>query len=244
MIKYSVVIPVYNEEESLALLFASIKNVMDKLNCAWEVIFVNDHSKDNSLQTLKNIDTQGRRLLIVDLKKHYGQSVSLQSGFDNAQGEIIITMDGDLQNDPEDIPKLLGKLEEGFDVVCGWRYPRKDPRFKIWSAKIAYAVRKVINKENIHDVGCTLRVLKKESLNSVYLSGGLHRFFSLIMLKLGYKIGEVKVRHQERRFGKTKYNIRNRLFQGLKDLIRIKIYGIKALMTPSTTYEIREIIRR
>ncbi len=136
MVKYSIIIPIFNEEKALPLLFSSVKNIMDTLNCDWEIIFVNDHSQDKSLQTLKNIDSQGRHLLIIDLKKHCGKAASLQAGFDNTQGEIVITMDGDLQNDPEDIPKLLDKMKEGFDFVCGWRYERKDPWLKIWSAKV------------------------------------------------------------------------------------------------------------
>lgn len=244
MIKYSVIIPVYNEEASLLFLFASIKNTMDKLDLDSEIIFVNDGSQDNSYQILRDIDTHGARLIIVDLEKHYGKSAALQAGFDNAEGEVIITMDGDLQNDPEDIPKLLDKMKEGLDVVCGWRYQRNDPWLKIWSAKIACAVRKIIVRENIHDVGCAFRVFNKKCFKNVHLSGGLHRFFTLIMLKLGYRIGEVKIRHHSRKFGKTKYNVWNRLFEVTKDLISIMIFDIGVLMEHKHAYEIREIIKK
>jgi glycosyltransferase involved in cell wall biosynthesis len=241
MIKYSIVIPIYNEEGSLVLLFDSIKNIMDQLSPDWEAIFINDHSKDRGLQTLKNIDAQGGHLVIIDLKKRYGKSASLQAGFDNARGEIIITLDGDLQNDPKDIPKLLEKMQEGFDVVCGWRHQRNDPWLKILSANIAGAVRKIITREDIHDVGCAFRVFKKETVKNVYLSKGLHRFLTLIMFKRGYKTGEVKIRHHPRRFGKSKYNIRNRLFEGMANLIDMAMFDARRPMKRKPTYEIRKI---
>lgn len=230
MLKFSIVIPIYNEEETVVPLYLSLKRVMDRMEQSYEIIFVNDGSTDNSLGVLNSIDSKPANLIIVNLNKHSGQSAALQAGFDIAEGELIITMDGDLQNDPEDIPKLLEKMKEGFDVVCGWRYNRIDPFSKVFPSKIASTFLRIITRENIHDFGCTLRIFKKEILKNVYLSGGMHRFFVLIMFKLGYKIGEVKVKHYPRRFGCSKYNISNRLLQCLIDSMRILLFDIKKLM--------------
>lgn len=237
-------IPVYNEEGSIMQLCLLLKNTMDRLGQPYEIIFVNDGSKDKSLEVLNGIKSKLSNLIIVNLHEHSGQSAAMQAGFDITRGELIITMDGDLQNDPKDIPKLLDKMKDGYGVVCGWRHDRKDPWDKLVAAKIANVVRKMVTKENIHDVGCALRVFKKECLKNVYLSGGLHRFFALIMFKLGYKIGELKVQHHPRRFGKTKYNIPNRLCEGVIDLIRISLCDIHRLMRRKPNYEIKEVIRK
>ncbi len=240
-LKFSIVIPVYNEEYSVILLYFSLKNVMDKINQPYEIIFVDDYSVDDTLGALGKI---GENLIIAGLNSHYGQSIALQAGFDLAQGEFIITMDGDLQDDPENIPKLLDKMtKEGYDIVCGWRYNRKDPLSKIFISKIAWALRRVITKEQIHDFGCTLRVFKKEILKGVYLSSGMHRFFALIMFKLGYKIGEIKIEHYPRRFGKSKYNIHNRVFECIRDFTRILLFGTHA-MGHKVDYRFRKVIRK
>ena len=244
MVKFSVVTPLYNEAESLKPLLSSLKKVMDKLGQQYEIIFINDCSKDKTLEVLLDPDLRSTNLVIVNLLRHYGQSQAMQAGFDIARGEIIITLDGDLQNDPEDIPKLLSKLNEGYDVVCGWRYPRKDNWLRRASSKVAYAARRIIAKEKIHDVGCTLRVFKKSVLKNVYLSKGMHRFYTLIMLKLGCNITEEKVNHCPRQFGKSKYNIRNRLLEGIINLIRLSLYDIHDLMKPGPNYKIKEVIRR
>lgn len=216
----SVIIPVYNEEKSVKPLYASLKNVMSALGEPYEIIFVNDASDDKTREALKALEADSPNSVIISLEEHKGQSAAMQAGFDAARGELIITLDGDLQNDPEDIPNLLEKMKEGYDVVCGWRHERKDPLLKRISSGIAVFARRTFTKEKIHDVGCTLRAFKRDVLKNVYLSGSMHRFFTLIMLKSGYKIGEIKVRHHPRKFGKSKYNIRNRLFEGLAGLIR------------------------
>lgn len=243
MIKFSVVIPIYNEEKAIALLYPALKKVMDGMGQSYEVIFINDGSTDRSLEVLKTLDLRPANLVIVNLDKHRGQSATLQAGFDVAQGTLIITMDGDLQNDPIDIPALLNKMKNGYDVVCGWRYDRKDPWTKLLSSRIANDLRRIVTKEKIHDVGCTLRVFKRECLKGIYLSGSMHRFFTLIMFRLGYNIGETKVKHHPRKFGRTKYNISNRLLKGLVDLVRILLFDIYTLIKRRPVYETREIIR-
>ncbi len=244
MLKFSVVVPIYNEEKAFMLVYNSLKNVMDKIGQTYEIIFVNDGSTDKGPDMLKSIDSNPANLIIVDLDKHRGQSVAMQAGFDIAQGEFIITMDGDLQNDPEDIPYLLDKLKDGYDVVCGWRYNRKDPWSKVITSNLASFFLRLMIKQNIHDFGCTLRIFKKEVLKDIYLSKGMHRFFVLIMFKLGYKIGEVKVNHHPRRFGESKYNIHNRLFECLTDFIYILSFDICDLMKYKSDYQIKELIRK
>lgn len=244
MLRFSVIVPIYNEEDSIRRLYYSLKNVMDRIGQSYEIIFINDGSDDSSCEVLDSIELKSANLVVINLNKRSGQSAAMQAGFDIAQGELIITMDGDLQNDPEDIPGLLDKLEAGYDVVCGWRYDRKDSWRQIVSSKVANIIRKIFTEEPVHDVGCTLRIFKKEVLQNVYLTGGLHRFFTLIVSKLGYKIGELKVRHHHRKFGKTKYNIPDRLQEGIIDLIRISLCDIHKLMRRKSSYEIKEVIRK
>jgi glycosyltransferase involved in cell wall biosynthesis len=220
---------------------------MERMGQSYEIVFVNDGSTDSSLDILKSINFESAHLVhlvIVNLNKHSGQSIAMQAGLDAAGGELIITMDGDLQNVPEDIPKLLDKLNEGYDVVCGWRYNRKDPWDKVFISKIASVLRRILTKESIHDFGCTLRIFKKDVLKNVYLSAGMHRFFTLVMSKLGYKVAEVKVKHHPRRFGRSKYNIHNRLLECLIDSMRISLFDIRELMKRKSDYQIREVIRR
>ncbi|MBU4251663.1 MAG: glycosyltransferase family 2 protein [Candidatus Omnitrophica bacterium] len=230
MPKFSVIIMAYNEEQTVIPLYYSLKKVMDKLGQSYEIIFVNDGSTDKSPDRLRSINLTPADLIIVDLDKHRGQSTAMQAGFDIAQGEFIITMDADLQNDPEDIPRLWDKLKDGYDAVCGWRYNRKDPRSKVIISHLASFFLRLMVKQDIHDFGCSLRILRKEALKNVYLSKGMHRFFILLMLKLGYKIGEVKVNHRPRRFGQSKYNIHNRLFECLFVFLRISLYDVHNLM--------------
>jgi glycosyltransferase involved in cell wall biosynthesis len=244
MLKFSVVIPIYNEEESIRPLYFSLRNVMGKLGQSYEIIFVNDGSNDKTIEVLYSIDTESTNLVIVDLEKHSGKSQAMQSGFDTAQGELIITIDGDMQYDPNDIPRLLEKMREGNDAVCGWRYKRMDPWIKKISSKIAVTVRRLITGERLHDPACNLAIFKKEILRNVYLSNGMHRFLMLIVLKLGYTVAEVKVSHRPRRFGESKYNIRNRLFQGIVNLVDLSLFDIRQLIKRKLEHEIGEIINK
>jgi len=229
--KYSIVITVYNEEQAVGFLYSSLKDVMDKIGSPYEIVFVDDCSTDRSLEKLKNISLNPANLTIVTFKKRYGQSTAMQAGFNVAKGELIITMDADLQNDPKDIPKLLEKMEEGCDVVCGWRYNRRDPWSKVFVSKVICATRRIITKENIHDFGCSLRVFKKELLIHVYFSKSIHILLPLIMFQSGFKIGEAKVTHYPRRFGISKYNMFNRLIL-IRDFIHITLFSIFNLTEP------------
>lgn len=244
MLQFSVVIPIYNEEGSIAPLCSSLKTVMDSLGQHYEIIFVNDDSNDKSLDALNNIRSEISNLLIVNLDKHYGQSIAIQAGLDIAQGELIIVMDGDLQYDPEDIPKLLDKVKNGYDAVCAWKNHRKDPFHKILSSIIARYVRKIVTREKMHDVGHGFMVLKKSALEKIHLSKGMHRFIALILQKLGHKVTEIKIDRHHRKFGKSKYNIHNRIFEGIVDMARISTMDIHSLMKYESEYKIKEIIKK
>lgn len=245
MLKFSLVIPVYNEKESVVILYMSLRQVMDKIKQAYEIIFVDDCSTDGTFEALSGIDLRPANLIIARLSKHGGQSEAMQAGFDIARGELIITMDGDLQNDPGDIILLWEKItKDDYDIVCGWRYERKDPLNKLLVSRIACALRRAITKENIHDFGCSFRIFKRTVLNNVYFSRGMHRFFVLIMRKLGYKIGEIKVRHNPRRFGKSKYNLYNRLFESLTDFTLILLSDTRKMLRYKTNHQIERIVRK
>lgn len=216
--EFSVIIPVYNEQSSIVPLFSSLRIVMDALAKPYEIIFVNDGSTDDTLKVLKSLASEN--LIGINLK-HSGKSLALQAGFDRAKGKIIITMDGDGQNDPEDIPRLLEKITEGYDVVCGWRRLRHDPPIKKISSKIANGIRKMAFRENLHDVGCALRAYKAQSLMGLRLCRQRHRFLTAILKKRGARIGEVDVRHYPRRAGKSKYGTIKRLFGSMPDFFAI-----------------------
>ena len=241
--RYSIIIPTYNEEGTVVLLYHSIREVMSKLNESYEIIFVDDGSTDSSLQKLKGIQVTSHGLVIIVLRKRVGKSEALQAGFDYAVGEIYVTLDADGQNDPCDIPSLLNKMEEGYDVVYGYRYRMHSSFRKKLASKIANIVNRLITKINIHDIGCALRVFRKKDIEHVCLSRGLHRFFSTIMIRLGYRVGEIKVNHYPRISGVSQYGILNRLKEVLIDCFRLIFIDIDILMKHKRQYQIQEIIR-
>lgn len=218
---FSVVVPVYNEEGSIAPLYISLKRVMDSLKKSYEIIFINDGSQDNTLEVLKGLASESAVLCIIDLNLRRGKSRALQAGFDRAQGKIIITLDGDLQNDPADIPRLLNKMEEGYDVVCGWRRVRRDPRIKKVASDIANYIRKASFHENVHDVGCALRAYTLESIKGLRLYRQRHRFLTALLKRQGARIGEVEVKHHPRRSGCSKYGSIRRLFSSIPDFFAL-----------------------
>jgi len=213
--QYSVVIPIYNEQDCIRPMHRFIKEVMDGLGEPYEVIFVNDASSDDSLAILNKVASQDNKVKIINLEKNSGESVAAGAGFNAACGNIVISMDGDGQFEPKDIPRLLDKLSEGYDVVCGWRYNRDDPWLRVFSSKIANIIRRIILREKIHDVGCCLRVYRRECLSGIPMEGKLYRFITAFLLKKGCKIAEIKVHHYPRKYGAANYNIRNRLFSSM-----------------------------
>ncbi len=242
-IEYSVVIPIYNEEKSLLPLYYSIRNVMSEIKYPYEIIFINDGSTDNSLDILKSISSKSNDVILVNLTENYGQSTAMQAGFDFSTGKIIITIDGDLQNDPRDIPRLLDKMRQGYDVVCGWRHDRHDPFLKRISAKIANVFRRLFWKEKIHDVGCTLRVYLRRTLKDIHLYRHRHRFLTFILLRKGFKIGEIKIKHHPRRFGKSKYSVFGCSIQSIIDLCFFIFLPRSIDSVGQKLYRVKEIVK-
>ena len=223
MPKLSVVIPVFNEEESLDALLSELKKGLSTLDSSCEVIFVNDGSTDTSLKKLKDYQAAQNNgfLKIVDLPQRSGQTFALKKGLQSAQGDIIISLDADLQNDPADISRLLEKINEGFDVVCGWRKDRNDPPVKKVLSKIGNILQRAFSGLKVHDVSCTLRAYRRNCLGDLNLNWeGQHRFIPLILSKKGYKVAEVTTNHRSRRFGYSKYN-HKRIFKVMADFFRI-----------------------
>ena len=219
----SVVVPVYNEEKNLPALHNKIVDILKKISKDYEIIFIDDGSTDSSFKILESLQKKSRNTKVIKFRSNFGQTAALNVGFKHAKSQVIVTMDADLQNDPADIPKLLNKLREGYDVVSGWRYKRKDSVSKILFSKLSNILRRLIVKEVIHDSGCSLKAYKKECFNDLELYGEMHRFVPTLLRWKGFRIGEVKVTHLPRRFGKSKYNYK-RIFSGFVDLINSKLW--------------------
>lgn len=218
----SVVIPLFNEEENIPLLYDELNEVLPGLDLEYEVIFIDDGSSDNSLQLLKELQAEDSRVVVVSFRKNFGQTAAMAAGFDYADGDVIITMDADLQNDPHDIPKLLEQIENGNDVVTGWRFDRKDPFINRRLPSII--ANKIISKTtgvNLHDYGCTLKAFKREVIKNVRLYGEMHRFIPAIASGMGIDFTEVKVNHRPRIFGSSKYGI-SRTIRVVLDLMTVK----------------------
>ncbi|MFW2368813.1 MAG: glycosyltransferase family 2 protein [Desulforhopalus sp.] len=218
----SVVIPLLNEEENIPLLYDELKEVLDPLNTSYEIIYIDDGSTDKSLELLCELESKDSHVVVVSFRKNFGQTAAMAAGFDYARGEIIITMDADLQNDPHDIPKLLEEINRGNDVVTGWRYDRKDAFINRRLPSII--ANKIISKTtgvNLHDYGCTLKAFRKEVIKNVKLYGEMHRFIPAIASGMGISFTEVKVNHRARRFGTSKYGI-SRTIRVVLDLLTVK----------------------
>ena len=217
----SIIIPVFNEGESIGYLLDEVINVMHANKLHFEVIVVNDGSQDNTSTVLEELNIKIRELVVISLRKNYGQTAAMAAGFDNAKGEIVITLDGDLQNDPNDIPKLILNINEGYDLICGWRYDRKDKLInRRIPSKIANKLIAKVTGLKLHDYGCSLKAFKKEILDDVKLYGELHRFLPVLANIEGAKIKEIKVNHRSRKYGSSKYGI-DRTFRVLMDLLTV-----------------------
>lgn len=215
----SIIVPVYNEEKNVSILY---ENLMDVIERDYEIIFVDDGSTDNTFNELQKLHEKNKKVKIIKFRKNFGQSAALKAGFDYSKGDIIITMDADLQNDPHDIPKLLEKIKD-YDCISGWRHDRKDSVFKKIPSKISNWLHRKLTGVDIHDSGCTLKAYKKEAIKNLELYGETHRYIPAMLSWQGYKIGEVKVTHHKRKYGKTKYNY-TRLPKGFLDLLFISFW--------------------
>ena len=212
----SVVIPVHNEEVNVGILHQRLTKVLNNIGKSYEIIFIDDGSTDNTYKNLLKLNN----VKIIKFRKNFGQTAAWSAGFEHAKGDIIITLDGDLQNDPEDIPLLLKKLDEGYDVVSGWRINRNDNFTKKIFSNMANCLRRVLLKDNIHDAGCSLKAYRKECFEDIDLYGEMHRYIHAILRWKGFKIGEIKVSHHPRIYGKTKYSLA-RIFKGYIDLLNV-----------------------
>ena len=214
----SVVISVYNEEGNIKELHKSLINILSVLERPFEIIYVDDGSDDGTYETLKNCPAP---IKIIRFRKNWGQTAALDAGIKAAMGEVIITMDGDLQNDPNDIPMLLKKMEEdSLDVVSGWRKDRKDSFMKRFISKGAKVLRDILIRDGIHDSGCTLKAYRKVCFETIDLYGEMHRFIVALLRIKGFRIGEIVVNHHPRVHGKTKYNC-TRTVKGFLDMLSI-----------------------
>ena len=217
----SIVVPVYNESDSIRLLINEIINVMKSHQLLFELIIVNDGSVDSTSNVLENLSLEIKQLTLINLRKNYGQTAALAAGFDHSNGDIIVTLDGDLQNDPNDIPKLITNINEGYDLICGWRFQRKD---KLLNRRIPSQIaNRLIGKVtgiHLHDYGCSLKAFKHEIIKDIKLYGELHRFLPVLANIEGAKIKEIKVNHRSRKYGQSKYGI-DRTFRVLMDLLTV-----------------------
>lgn len=219
----SLIIPVYNEEENLPLLMEDICVSLESLNREWEVIFIDDGSTDRSLDVLNQLVAEyPQHVRVLVFRRNFGQTAAIAAGIDHSRGGIIVLLDADLQNDPADIPVLLAKLDEGYDLVSGWRKDRKDSRFtRTVPSNMANALISWATGVHLHDYGCTLKAYRRDSLEGFRLYGEMHRFIPVFAHSIGARITELPVRHHARKFGKAKYGL-ERTLKVILDLFTVK----------------------
>lgn len=221
---YSIVVPARNEEGSVRALYEATKRVFDGMDGSWELIVIDDGSTDATYKILSEISEQDSRVKTIRFRRSFGQTAGWSAGFSAATGDIVIVMDADLQNDPEDIPAMIKKLnDEKYDVISGWRKDRKDASMLKIGSKIGNWVRRKVTGEKIHDQGCSLKVYRKEALEDLELYGEMHRYITALLLWKGFKVGEMVVRHHARKHGVTNYTIRKKL-KGFLDLLIVKFW--------------------
>ena len=221
-IDLSIMIPVYNEAENIDELLEQIHTAVKSLEKTYEILIVDDGSTDGTWNRLVEKKKTDSHIKLVRFRRNFGQTAAMQAGFDHARGQVIVTMDGDLQNEPKDIGLLLEKIEEGYDIVSGWRYPRKDPFIKRrLPSIIANKIISLTTKVKLHDYGCSLKAFRHDVVKQLDLYGELHRFIPALAHWMGVSVAEVKVRHHARKRGKSKYGI-SRTFKVLLDLITVK----------------------
>lgn len=219
----SIVVPVYNEEETIPLLYQAVMDAMGTVSQPWELILVDDGSKDESLIRLEELARKDpQHIRVIGLRRNFGQTAAIAAGIDHATGEIIVLMDADLQNDPQDIPLLLQKIHEGYDVVSGWRQKRKDTFLtRTLPSQFANKLISVVTGVHLHDYGCTLKAYRREVITGFKLYGEMHRFIPVYANSVGAKLIEIPVRHHPRKYGKAKYGL-ERTIKVVLDLFTVK----------------------
>src|ERR1700676_4801180 len=221
-IRYSIVVPFFNEQENVPPLYMKLTEVMDSIGEPYELVFIDDGSRDETFKVLAEIFEHDRRVNLVRLRRNFGQTAGLKAGFDFARGEIIISMDGDLQHDPEEIPRFLEKIEEGFDLVSGWRYARRDHwLMRQFPSRVANWMMAKLSGIDLHDFGTTFKAYRREIIQEIQLYGELHRFIPALAGSTGARITEVPISNPERKSGKSNYGI-GRTIRVFLDLLIVK----------------------
>lgn len=220
----SVVIPAYNEELNVEPLSNKIKSVLNTITSKYEIIFVDDGSKDNTFENLQKLNKKDKKIKVIKFKRNFGKAAALAAGFEQAKGNIVITMDADMQDDPEEIPSMINKLSLGYDLIIGWKYPRHDPFSKILFSRIFNFLVRRLTRITIHDSDCNFRVMRNEVAKDLCqtIYGGLFRYIPSLAHWKGYRVTEMKVTHHPRKFGQAKFSGSGRLIRGFLDLITIK----------------------
>jgi glycosyltransferase involved in cell wall biosynthesis len=222
--RLSVIVLVYNELESIAPLHDELMGVLHGLDVPFEVLYIDDGSRDGSTERLGELVERDPQVRVVRFRRNFGQTAAVQAGIDHSRGEILIFMDGDLQNDPHDIPRLLNKIDEGFDVVSGWRKERRDDAVRVLPSKVANWIITRVTGVPLHDFGCTLKAYQREVIQDVKLYGEMHRFIPVHASWVGAQITELPVNHRARTYGKSKYSL-SRTVRVLLDLMTVKLLG-------------------
>jgi glycosyltransferase involved in cell wall biosynthesis len=221
--RISVVVPIYNEEESLPVLYREVRETLDGRGWSWELIFVDDRSSDGSLGAALALRAEDPRVKLVCFRRNFGQTAALSAGFEMSRGEIVVTMDGDLQNDPADIPELVARIDEGWDIAAGWRKDRRDAyllrRVPSWLANRLVAA---VTGTRVHDTGCTLKAFRRQVVKNLPIYAEQHRFLPAMSRSSGARVSEVVVHHRPRRFGRSKYGL-GRAVRVLLDLLAIQM---------------------
>jgi glycosyltransferase involved in cell wall biosynthesis len=220
----SIVIPVHNEEQTLALLYDELQATLEPLGEQWETVFVDDGSTDGSLAALTRLHAGAANVKVVRLRRNFGKAAALAAGFAQAQGEIVVTIDADLQDDPAEIPRLLAKLEEGFDLVSGWKTRRRDSLRRRVLSRVFNWMAWRLSGLRLHDLNCGLKAYRAEVLRGLRLYGELHRFVPVLAYYRGYRVGELPVNHRARRYGRSRYGV-ERYLRGFFDLLTVSFIG-------------------
>jgi glycosyltransferase involved in cell wall biosynthesis len=229
-VSISVVVPVYNEAESIRPLYDAITTSLDRESRSYELVFVDDGSTDGSFSVLQALHDNDSRVRVVRFRRNFGKTPALVAGFSHSRGDIIFTMDADLQDDPDEIPQFLGKLSEGYDLVSGWKYPRHDPITKTLPSFFFNRMVSSTTGVRLHDMNCGFKAYRRELIEDLKLYGELHRFIPVLAARRGFRVTEVKVRHHPRKYGKSKFGAR-RFLRGFLDILMV-IFLVSYMRTP------------
>jgi glycosyltransferase involved in cell wall biosynthesis len=220
----SVVAPAFDEERSVALLFDELQAALDPLDAPWEVVFVDDGSRDGTFAALTRLHDAHDNVRVVRLRRNFGKSAALAAGFEQARGDVVVTIDADLQDDPAEIPRLLAKLDEGFDLVSGWKSRRRDPWTRRVLSRIFNRLASVVSGVMLHDVNCGLKAYRAEVVHDLRIYGELHRFLPVLAHERGYRVAELPVNHRPRNHGRSRYGL-ERYLRGFLDLLTVSLVG-------------------